>query len=212
MLVEDGWHVIGTTRFPQKAASLHAAGVEAIVVDVFDERKLIDAVTHARPDVIVHQLTDLPPGLDPEKMAEGRIRNARIRDIGTRNLIAAAVACGVGRMVVQSIAFAYAPGTMPYHEESPLGVASVASFEQQVMDAPLVGIILRYGKLYGPGTGFDTPPSEAPVHVDAAADAARRAATRGTGGIYNIAENDGTVTSEKAVRELGWSAAFRFPE
>lgn len=209
LLVEDGWQVTGTTRYPDKTGDLHAMGVEATVVDVFDEKKLLEVVARARPDIVVHQLTDLPPGLDPAKMAEGRIRNAHLRDVGTRNLIAAAVACGVKRMVVQSIAFAYEPGPMPYLEESPLSVPSVAQFEQQVMNAPLIGIVLRYGRLYGPGTGFDTPPSDGPVHVDAAADAARRAVTRGKGGIYNIVEDDGTVSSEKAVRELLWRSAFR---
>jgi hypothetical protein len=47
------------------------------------------------------------------------------------------------------------------------------------------------------------------VHVEAAADAARRALTRGAPGIYNIAEDDGTVSSDKAISELGWVPAFR---
>ncbi|MDE2090127.1 MAG: dTDP-glucose 4,6-dehydratase, partial [Gammaproteobacteria bacterium] len=95
--------------------------------------------------------------------------------------------------------------------ESPLSSASVASFEQQVIDAPFAGIILRYGKLYGPGNGFDTPPNEGPVvHIDAAADAARLAVTRGRTGIYNVAEDDGTVSTQKAIRELGWNPNFRF--
>jgi nucleoside-diphosphate-sugar epimerase len=209
MLVLDGWHVAGTTRFPDRAATLRALGVEPLVVDVFDEKKLLAVVTRARPNIIVHQLTDLPPGLDPTKMAEGKVRNARIRDIGTRNLIAASITCGVSRMVVQSIAFAYEPGPMPYHEEAPLSAPSLSSFERQVIDAPFIGIVLRYGKLYGPGTGFDDPPSDGPVHVDAAADAARRAVTHGERGIYNVAEDDGTVSSEKAVHELGWNSAFR---
>lgn len=209
LLVEDGWHVIGTTRSMDKAEALGAIGVEAVIVDVFDEKELHRVVSAARPGIVVHQLTDLPPGLDPAKMAEGRVRNARIRDIGTRNLIAAAVACRVTRMVVQSIAFAYEPGPMPYREGSPLSAASVASFEQQVIDAPLVGIVLRYGKLYGPGTGFDNPPSDGPVHVDAAADAARLAVTRGDAGIYNVVEDDGTVSSQKAARKLGWNSSFR---
>lgn len=200
----------GTTRSPEKAAGLRAIGVEPLVVDVFDEQALHDAVAAARPNIVIHQLTDLPPGLMPEKMAEGRIRNARIRDIGTRHLIAAAAACGVRRMVVQSIAFAYAPGPRPYVEESPLGTASVAAFEQQVIDAPLAGIILRYGKLYGPGTGFDAPPGGGAVHVDAAADAARLAVARGVAGIYNVAEDDGTISSRKAASDLGWNAGFRF--
>lgn len=210
LLLEDGWRVTGTTRSAEKAEWLRSIGVGPVIVDVFDESALHSAVNSARPDIVIHQLTDLPPGLDPAKMAEGRIRNARIRDIGTRNLIAAAVACGVKRMVVQSIAFVYAPGSMPYHEEAPLNSESIASFEQQVSDAPLHGMILRYGRLYGPGTGFDSPPSGAPVHVDAAADAARLAVTRGKAGIYNVAEDDGTVASDKALRELGWNAHFRF--
>ena len=211
LLVKDGWRVTGTTRSPEKVARLRAIGIEPVVVDVFDKDALYDVVTKARPDIVIHQLTDLPPGLDPAKMAEGRVRNNRIRDIGTRNLIAASVACGISRMVVQSIAFVYEPGPMPYLEESPLSSASIASFEQQVIDAPFAGIILRYGKLFGPGTGFDRPPSDGPVvHVDTAADAARLAVTRGEAGIYNVAEDDGTVSIQKAVRELGWNPDFRF--
>jgi hypothetical protein len=56
----------------------------------------------------------------------------------------------------------------------------------------------------------DKPPPGGAVHVDAAADAARRALTRGTRGLYNVAEADGAVVSDKAVRDLGWSADFRY--
>lgn len=213
LLVADGWQVIGTTRFAHKAEALHAMGVTPLVVDVFDKRQLHTAVIEAQPRIVIHQLTDLPAGLDPAKMVEGLVRNARIRDIGTRHLIAAvAAAGGVERMIVQSIAFAYESGPMPYREESPLGMASLAGFEQQVLDAPMVGIVLRYGRLYGPGAGFDIPSDAGcPVHVDAAADAARRAVTRGAAGIYNVAEEDGMVSSQKAKRELGWDARFRCP-
>lgn len=164
--------------------------------------------------------TDLPPALDPSKMAEARVRNARIREVGTRHLVAAAVASGVGRMLAQSIAFAYAPGPMPHREDRPLTVddpdegarlsaRAVASLERQVLEAPLVGIVLRYGRFYGPGTGFGAPRSGGPVHVDAAADAARRAITRGSAGVYNVAEEDGAVSSLKATSELGWNPGFR---
>ena len=67
-----------------------------------------------------------------------------------------------------------------------------------MLAAPLQGLVLRYGKLYGPGTGFDAPAGGGPLHVDDAADAARRAIVRGRPGIYNIAEDDGTVSSRKA--------------
>lgn len=213
LLVEDGWTVFGTTRSTERAARLRGIGVEPVVVDVYDGDALREAVAAARPDAVVHQLTDLPPGLDPQRMAEARVRNARIRDVGTRHLIAAALAAGARRMVVQSIAFVYAPGPEPHHEDDPLEPEALAAFERQVLDAPLEGLILRYGRLYGPGTGFDAPQdAPAPVHVVAAADAARRALTQGAPGVYNVAEDDGAVDSGKARAALGWDPAFRLAD
>ena len=90
-----------------------------------------------------------------------------------------------------------------------LTARGVASLERQTLGGPFEGLVLRYGKLYGPGTGFDTPAAGGPLHVDAAADAARRAVTRGAPGVYNVAEEDGTVSSAKAARELGWHPDFR---
>jgi nucleoside-diphosphate-sugar epimerase len=219
LLVADGWHVVGTTRSAEKAPALRSIGVEPIVVDVFDERGLMSCAVDARPAIVIHQLTDLPPGLDPAKMPEAAVRNAHLRVVGTRNLIAAAVAGGATRMIAQSIAFAYAPGPMPYDESAPLNLGdpdrpgrsarSVASLEQQVLEAPLQGIVLRYGRFYGPGTGIDLPPAGGPVHVDAAADAARRAVTQGATGIYNVAEDDGTVSIRRAVAQFGWDPGFR---
>lgn len=219
LLVEDGWEVWGMTRSPARVASLSALGVVPVLVDVFDAEALRAAVLKARPEVVVHQLTDLPDGLDPAQMAEATVRNARIREVGTRHLLAAALDARARRLIAQSIAFAYAPQPLPYVEESPLNIAApgragisaraVASLERQVLEAPLEGIVLRFGRLYGPGTGFDNPPQSGPLHVEAAADAARRATTHGRRGIYNIAEADGTVDSRKAVLELQWEEDFR---
>lgn len=220
LLIADGWHVFGTTRSAEKASLLRSLGVEPFVVDVFDADALTQAVAAARASIVIHQLTDLPPALDPKQMPAARERNARIRELGTRNLIAAGRAGGMRRLIVQSISFVYAPGPTPYREDSPLNTAApaeagggsaraVASMESQALAGPFEGLVLRYGRLYGPGTGFDTPPAGGPVHVDAAADAARRAVTRGAPGIYNVAEEDGTVSSAKAARELGWHHGFR---
>jgi nucleoside-diphosphate-sugar epimerase len=219
LYVASGWRVVGTTRSSAKAALLRELGVEPLVVDVFDAAALHDALAAARPQVVVHQLTDLPPALDPARMAEAAQRNARIRSEGTRNLVAAAVAAGAQRMLAQSIGFAYADGPLPHNEDDPLdsdfdgprGVTlrGVASLEQQVLQAPLEAIVLRYGRLYGPGTGFGTASGAGPVHVDAAARAAAVALTRGTPGIYNIAETDGTLDCAKAERLLGWRADWR---
>jgi nucleoside-diphosphate-sugar epimerase len=221
LLVCEGWRVVGTTRSDDRAALLRGLGVEPVIVDVFEAPALAAAVAMARPEVVVDQLTDLPPGLDPKRMAEAAARNARIRDEGTRNLVDAAVRADVRRLVAQSVAFAYAPKNPPHREDDALAVDAegrvgvtargVASLERQVLEAPLTGIVLRYGRLYGPGTGFDAPASAAPLHVDAAAKAAALAVGQGTSGIYNVAEDDGVVTSDRAKRELGWSADWRSP-
>ncbi|ACH40064.1 hypothetical protein Gbem_3062 [Citrifermentans bemidjiense Bem] len=221
ILVNDGWRVVGTTRTAGKTAMMKELGVEPVIVDVFDENKLAQAVREAQPEVVIHQLTDLPYGLDPELMEAALVRNAILREVGTRNLVAAACAAGAKRLIAQSIAFVFEPGPTPFTEESPLlnfedpgyGPTSraVANLEQQVMDAPLDGLVLRYGLIYGPGTGFDSPLTEiaATVHVDAAAHAARLAITNGTRGIYNVTDPDERVSSRKAEETFGWTADFR---
>ncbi len=172
-----------------------------------------------RPEIVIHQLTDLPYALDPDRMTEALARNARLRDEGTRNLVAAAVRAGARRLIAQSISFIYAEGPSPHREEDPLlaethpvyggTVHGVMSLERQVLDAPLEGIVLRYGLFYGPGSGFDAPVGPGAVHVDAAAKATELAITRALPGIYNVAEPDGAVSSEKAARILGWDASWR---
>ena len=222
LLRAAGHHVAGTTRFEAKAATLRALGAEPVVVDVFDADALKQAVLAAKPDIVIHQLTDLPPGLDPTKMADALVRNARIRDEGTRNLLQAALAAGARRMIAQSIAWIYAPGTTPHLESDPLNVeadggynvsiAGVVALETQTLQSPpLDSIVLRYGQLYGPGTGRDAPQGTAPVHVDAAAQAALLAIDRGAPGIYNIAEPNDLVATDKARRDLGFDASFRLP-
>jgi nucleoside-diphosphate-sugar epimerase len=219
LLVAEGWRVIGTTRSDQRVAILRDMGVEPIVIDVFDTGALRDVMVRVRPGIVVHQLTDLPTGLDPARMAEATTRNARMRDEGTRSLVSAAVHAGAQRLIAQSVAFAYADGPLPFDEDAPLNIAAegargvtargVASLERQVLEAPLHGVVLRYGRFYGPGTGFDAASGPAPVHVDAAARAAQLAVTRGGPGVYNIAEDDGAVSSEKARRLLDWDAGWR---
>ncbi|RAI45667.1 NAD-dependent epimerase/dehydratase family protein [Rhodoplanes roseus] len=223
MLVRDGHEVTGTTRLPDKAVALQRAGARPAVVDVFDGPALAAAVAQAHPDVVIHQLTDLPDLLDAEGLNEALARNARIRVEGTCNLVAAVQAAKVPRLIAQSIAFAYADGPRPFTEASPLAAREggpqavtargVHALEELVTQMPgFDGLVLRYGRLYGPGTWAETPPAGAPLHVDAAAEAARLAISRGAPGLYNIAEEDGEVAIDKARAELGFDPAFRLTE
>ena len=123
------------------------------------------------------------------------------------------------RLIAQSIAFVYAPGDGVRVESDPLDFAAtgarkrtvegVAALESATLEMP-EGIVLRYGLLYGPGTWFEREKRGAPsLHVDAAAQAALLAVTRGRRGIYNVAEGDGAVSSEKAKRDFGFDAGFK---
>ncbi len=216
LLVAAGHEVTGTARSPDKAEAIAKLGATSVVVDVFDADALGQAMQAAAPAAVIHQLTDLafPPG--SPRYQEGLERNARLRIEGTRHLVAAARACGVGRMVAQSIAFIYASGPGARIEGDALNadpaaagtVTAVKALEEAVKSLP-EGIVLRYGYLYGPGTwSADTPHAPA-LHVDAAAQAALLALTHAAPGIYNIAEDDPGLSSEKAKRVFGFDAAFR---
>jgi nucleoside-diphosphate-sugar epimerase len=181
LLVARGFEVFGTTRFPDKAQLLRQLGAQPVVVDVFDAAALAKALLAAKPQIVIHQLTDLPPGLDPARMAEAAARNARIRIEGTKNLVAAALAAGARRLIAQSIAW------------EPQGVSAqgVASLEHQTLNSPpLEGIVLRYGRLYGPGTGRDEAPAELPCHVDVAARATVIAVEKGKPGIVRVLDRE----------------------
>ena len=219
LLIDAGHAVTGTTRSADRAKELERAGVAPAVLDVFDARAVTDALRRAQPEVVIHQLTDLPREFDQAKVVASYPLNARIRIEGTRNLIAAAQAASVRRFIVQSIAFAYVPGGEPHPETDPLNLGDPAravtvkgavDMEQQVLGAPGIdGIVLRYGLLYGPATWYQAPGRPPGLHVDAAAQAALLAISRGARGIYNIADDDGAVSIAKARAELGFDPQFR---
>ncbi|WP_278262056.1 NAD-dependent epimerase/dehydratase family protein [Nocardia sp. AG03] len=156
LLIGAGHEVAGLTRSPAKADALRAAGAEPVVLDVYDAAALAAAVTAFAPELVLHQLTDLPD--DVAELASSGEANARIRTEGTANLLAAAAAAGASRFLAQSIAW-----------EPPAGRGAViAAHEAAVLDAG--GVVLRYGQFYGPGTYYETTPPQPPrVHVDTAA-------------------------------------------
>jgi nucleoside-diphosphate-sugar epimerase len=108
-----------------------------------------------RPDVVIHQLTDLSD--------RNFAANSQLRIDGTRNLVDAALKVGVQRMIAQSISWVCIPGEQPAHEDDALDleatpprnrtIAAVQSLEKAVSEIA-VGVVLRYGLLYGPGTWY----------------------------------------------------------
>lgn len=224
LLVRAGYEVTGTTRSSERRDQLWAAGATPVLVDVFDAVALTRAIQEASPEVIIDQLTNLPHDLfrlDPQQREEALKANARVRVEGTQNLVAAAKASGVRRFIAQSIIWTYASGRQPHVEADPLDLAArglpgitvqgAAALEDRVLTAgpDIEGLVLRYGWLYGPGTGHETAWNTPSLHVDAAAQAAFLAIESGAPGIYNVAETDPYASNEKAQRVLRWDPDFR---
>ena len=157
LLVKAGHAVAGTTRSAERAELVRGLGAEPVVLDVYDAEALRAAVVDFAPDLVMHQLTDLPD--DASQLPARAAANARIREAGTANLIAAAQAAGAGRLLAQSIAWTPAAGN-----------GSRATHEAQVLAYEGVGVVLRYGQLYGPGTYYESAPPDPPrIEIGAAA-------------------------------------------
>jgi len=165
-LVAAGHEVTGTTRSPERAEAIRAAGATPAVVDALDADALRRAVAEAAPEAVVHELTALPDRFDPRRSDLYDATN-RIRREGTRNLLDAARAAGARRFVCQSIAFAYAPGPRPEvkDEDAPLNLSAPPPFSEGMrvideMERAVLGaegldaLVLRYGWFYGPGTYY----------------------------------------------------------
>jgi nucleoside-diphosphate-sugar epimerase len=137
-----------------------------VVADALDPDQVAQAVARARPDVIVHQLTAIPPLLDLRHFDRDLAPTNRLRTEGTDHLLSAGQAVGVQRFVAQSNIIAYARTGGPVKsEEDPVDptparemramVAAIRHLEEAVLDARWTeGIVLRYGGFYGPGTSL----------------------------------------------------------
>lgn len=230
-LLAAGHEVTGMTRREENAAAIRAAGAKAVVCDVFDAAALEGVVRAAAPEVVIHELTSLPPRLDP-KSKDALAPTNRLRVEGTRNLTAAAKAAGARRLIAESVAFFYVPeGGQVKDEDAPafaevaglFGEAgkALAELERQVTGTEgLEGVVLRYGWLYGPGTYYDRDGSQTEdfhrrrmpiigkgagvfsfIQVEDAASATVAAVERGEPGVYNVVDDEPTPLSE-------WAPAF----
>jgi nucleoside-diphosphate-sugar epimerase len=225
LLIADGHQVTGMVRSSQRIDALRAMGAEPVIADALDAEAVRTAVGDARPDAVIHELTSLPPRIDPRKLERDFALNDRLRSEGTRHLVAAAQAAGAQRIVAQSIAFAYAPGPRGtlHSERDPLFLQARKPFRRSVealrdLDSAVLGvggIVLRYGYFYGPGSAISTDGSIVQdlarrrlpivgggggvwsfIHVDDAARATLAALTSGGSGAYNVVDDDPARVSD----------------
>jgi nucleoside-diphosphate-sugar epimerase len=225
LLIAEGHQVTAMTRSTQKHDALRAQGAEALVADALDVEAVNGAISQARPDAVINQLTSLPRRVEPRKLERDFALNDRLRSEGTRILVEAAQAAGATRIVAQSIAFAYAPGPAGtvHGEDDPLYLESAEPFRRSVLALADLesrvgkagGVVLRYGYFYGPCSAFSRAGSMAEdlarrrmpivgrgggvwsfIHVDDAARATVAALERDAPGVYNVVDDEPARVAE----------------
>jgi len=155
-LVAGGHQVTALTRSAAKAPRLRTLGATPAVADALDADALRRVVVAARPSHVIHQLTALPKA--GPRSARDLAPTNLLRTEGTRNLIAAAVDAGAGRIAGGSFALFGAASTMPIPSDMREAADALRSMESQILDASarelIEGIVLRYGLFYGPENGM----------------------------------------------------------
>lgn len=246
VLVSAGHQVLATTRSASRTEALRAMGAEPVILDALDREAVRKAVADARPEVVVHQMTALA-AMKSLRDIDGELAvTNRLRTEGTDHLIAAARAAGVRRFVAQG--YTGWPnartGGRVKTEEDPLDpdppssmrrtLDSIRRLEATVAGLPdMVGVVLRYGSFYGPGTSLGAGGDIVEmvrrrrfpligggagvwsfIHMDDVAQVTRLAIEGGPGGIYNIADDDPAEVSvwlPELASAIGAKAPFRLP-
>jgi 2-alkyl-3-oxoalkanoate reductase len=222
-LVARGHEVTATTRSAGKVGALQSLGARPVVVDGMDAAAVGQAVAEAQPDAIAHQMTALAAAADLRRFDRWFATTNELRTAGTRHLLAAAQASGVGKVVAQSYTGwnNSRTGRPVKSEDDPLdpepakaqreSMAAIRFLERAVTEAPLTGIVLRYGNFYGPGASESmvelVRARKMPIvgagtgvwsfiHLDDAATATVAAVERGAAGVYNIVDDEPAPVAE----------------
>ncbi len=167
MLVAAGHEVTALTRSPQKLDALRRQGAHPVVADALDRDAVLRAITAARPEILIHQMTSLARAKSLRNFDDEFALTNRLRTTGTDHLIEAAQAAGVHRLIAQSYGnWNYErTGSAVKDESAPFDASPPANQRRSLealrhCEAAVVaargidGLALRYGNFYGPGSGF----------------------------------------------------------
>lgn len=166
-LVAAGHSVVGSTRTAAKFNLIERMGAEPVVADGLDAISMRTAITSAKPDVIVDQMTDLAAVTDLRHFDRAFARTNELRTRGTDILLAAAREAGAKRLIAQSFCgwtFSRDGGAVKSETdeldpdppaELRRTLEAIRYLERTVTaSSEPEGIVLRYGSFYGPDTGM----------------------------------------------------------
>jgi len=227
-LLKRGHEVTGLTSSDRGAEALAALGATVARASVLDAAAIDAAIEAAGAEVVIDELTKLPPS--PKHMAAAAEEDRRLRLEGGANLRRAARRHGVRRYLQQSSGFFLAAGSGLAEEAERLATdasprIATASDTYSRLELRLFepgemeGVALRYGFFYGPGTWYSPDGACAEmaqrqelavigdgagvwswIHIDDAA-AATVAALEIPPGTYHVVDDDPLPQSE-------WLPAF----
>jgi len=100
--IKAGHSVIGLTRTPAKAGLIRAMGAEPAVADGLDADAITAVMGSARPDAVIHEMTELAGATDLRNFDRTFAGSNQLRTRGTDILLAAAQENGVRRFIAQS--------------------------------------------------------------------------------------------------------------
>ena len=209
-LVAAGLEVTGVARRPANHADLAALGVRPVALDLFDQAAVHAAVAgHA---AVCNLATAIPVG-DRANDPSAWEATDRIRRVGARNLVDAALAAGASRYLQESIVFVYADGGERLLDESaeikPAHVTSAALLAEaqaaRFAEHGGAGVALRFGQFYGFDSGHTVQAIDAALAglpVELGAESAYRssvttddaasavlAALNAPSGVYNVVDD-----------------------
>ncbi|MDR7568737.1 MAG: NAD-dependent epimerase/dehydratase family protein [Armatimonadota bacterium] len=222
LLRAHGWQVRGLVRLGRDPARLRAVGAEAILGTLEDLSVLTRACDGC--EVVFHVAAALGPNVDAQTLF-------RVNVDGTENVLRAAAAARVGRVVFTSSVAVYgesapegADEDTPPHPSGPYGESKVraeALCRRYMEETELPVTILRPCFVYGPGDPYFLPTAVSVlrggwfpvvdggrlpvdlVHVEDVARAHLLAATapQAAGRVYNV--TDGRRRTLRELLELG---------
>ena len=215
ILAANGHQVIGMGR--HRTTMETSPDVKLVTADALEPAAVNTALRQAAPDALINLLTAIPVRLNTRRMAQEFHLTNRLRTEGTRNLLEAATANGVQRVLAEGLAYAYDPSDstpadedVPFWQHPPRQFAPVidALVELEHRTGQAGGLVLRMGHLYGSGTiyapdGYFTEQVRARAvplvgggrsvfsftHVEDAATAMLAALDRKAAGVLNIVDD-----------------------
>lgn len=245
MLVRAAHHVTGTSLTASGVRQLEQMGASGVTMDALDETRVKEVVDDLQPEVVIHQVTAIG-AVRLRRLDEGFAMTNRLRTEGLDYLLRAAIDSGASRFIAQSFTgwTNNRTGAAAKTESDPLEpepaprshetLEAIRHVESTVTStSELVGVALRYGNLYGPGTAYSeggemynlVRARRLPVvgagsgvwsfvHVRDAAMATSNAVTRGGSGVYNVVDDEPAPVSvwlPYFARVIGAKPPLRLP-